>query len=248
MKGTIFVASGKGGVGKTSLVAGIGSCLAAMGLRVLCIDADFGLGNLDILFGLTDKTALDLGDVLRGHAGLMEAAVRHSEIEGLYLLNAPLRMDGIEERSFVALERFAAREFDYCFVDCSAGIGRGLEMAARGADMGIIVASPDFTSLRDAERAARICEDVGHKGLELKLVINRVRPKLMATGDMPNIDDAMDATGLPLLGVVPEDERVIASSNRSEPLVLNHADGASAAYLRIARRLTGARVALPQFD
>lgn len=244
----VFVASGKGGVGKTSLVAGVAACLASMHFRVLCVDSDVGLRNLDIPLGMTDVTALDLGDVLRRDAALRDAAVEHPDIPGLFLLAAPPVLGAEETAVLPALITYAAGKFDFCIVDCPAGLGETVRAAAKVGAMGMIVATPDRTSLRDAEAAARLFESLGPKNQDLRLILSRARPSLMARGDAPNADDAIDAVGIPLLGVVPEDERVISSSNRGEPLVLMRTDGAAAAYLRIARRIAGERVALaPEF-
>ena len=238
----VFVASGKGGVGKTSFTAGVASCLAAMRFRTLCIDADVGLRNLDIPLGMNDITALDLGDVLRRDAALGDAAAEHPDIPGLYLLAAPPSMDSEELRLLPALISYAASAYDFCLVDGPAGLGPVVQSCSKVTGTGIIVTTPDRTSLRDAEAAARLFERVGGRHLELRLALNRARPSLMASGGAPNADDAMDTVGIPLIGVVPEDERVIACSNRGEALVLTTSDGAAAAYLRIAKRLVGESV------
>lgn len=240
----VFVASGKGGVGKTSLAAGVASCLAAMRFKTLAIDADVGLRNLDIPLGMTELTALDLGDVLRRDAALRDAAVQHPEIPDLSLLAAPPSISAEELEALPALISYAASVYDFCVVDCPAGLGEVVKACSRTAGMGIVVATPDRTSLRDAEAAARLFERLGGENLELRLALSRARPSLMASGDAPNADDAMDAVGIPLIGVVPEDDRVISSSNRGEALVLTSSDGAAAAYLRLAKRIAGETVPL----
>ena len=240
----VFVASGKGGVGKTSLVAGVASCLAAMGFRTLCIDADVGLRNLDIPLGMSEVTALDLGDVLRRDAALRDASVEHPDIPGLYLLAAPPSISEEELEALPALIGYAASIFDFCLVDCPAGLGPVVRSISRSSGTGVVVATPDRTSLRDAEVSARLFEQIGGNSLDLRLAVSRARAELMAAGDAPNADDAIDTVGIPLLGVVPEDDRVIASGNRGEALVLTNAGGAAAAYLRMAKRLAGDNVPL----
>lgn len=241
--GMVFaVASGKGGVGKTSVVAGIGACLAALGRRTLCIDADVGLRNLDIVLGLSDKTAMDFGDVLRGDYPLEKALVEHEGIPNLVLLNAPLDLTPKEVSGFPALVRTAAQDFDFCLIDCPAGLGQMFRAAAEVCDQALIVTTPDLTSLRDASRAVASLEDFGVR--RTFLVVNRVRPGLLKKQAAPNIDDAMDTTGISLIGVIPEDERVIASQNHAQSIIFGPARGAALAYYNIARRLLGERVPL----
>ncbi len=244
---TIFVASGKGGVGKSTLVTGLAVCLASMGSEVLCIDADAGIRSLDLLLGLTDRTSLDLGDVLAGTCGLREAAVRHDRVRTLSLLNAPAGDEDIDPTALAALERYAANEYDFCLVDCAAGAGAALRGAARGASLGIIVAAPEPASIRGAERAAVVAADGGGAELPLRLVLNRVRPELMGRRGIPNADDAIDGVGARLIGIIPEDPRVGALSPAGRIPVLEGVDGAAGAMLRIARRLRGERVPLPKF-
>jgi septum site-determining protein MinD len=237
----ILIASGKGGVGKTTLTAGLSTSLAAIGFKVLCVDGDMGLGNLDIALGLSDRSALDFLDVIRGDNSLASALIRHSKFNELCLLNAPLTYsEDITEGSFSSFISEAAAGFDYCFIDCAAGLGTSFTIACRAAMRGIIVCTPDAASLRDAAKTARFAEEMGVA--DIKLVVNRVRPWLIKSKDAPNIDDSMDETGLMLLGVVPEDERVITSQNHSETLIMNSSDGAARAYLNIARRLAGDNV------
>lgn len=232
----IAVASGKGGVGKTSLVAGVSACLSVLDKKVLCVDADIGLRNLDIVLGLSDRTALDFGDVMRGNTSLERAVVNHPEIENLYLLNAPLYFDP-EDMNFEKLMTEASELFDFCIIDCPAGLGDTVQAIASAVNNAILVTTPDTTSLRDVGRSALLLDELGVKNV--RLVVNRVRPRLVAREDAPNIDDAMDIAGIPLLGIVPEDERVISSSNHARSVIFNSSDGAALAYYNIARRILG---------
>lgn len=240
----VVITSGKGGTGKTSLTAGLGSCLAALGRSVLCLDADIGLRNLDLSLGLSDRALMDFTDVISGACSLSSAAVGHPQIPGLYLLTAPVRLPRrpIADRDMSALVAEIKGRFDYCLIDCPAGIGSGFQLAACGADRAIVVSTTDASSLRDAQRTVG---ELRQGPAAIHLVVNRVRPRLMRRLHT-TIDDAMDIAGLPLLGVVPEDEAVTLAANRGIPLVLASRRGASVAYLRIAKRLMGQRVPMPR--
>lgn len=238
----VVVTSGKGGTGKTSLTGGVASCLAALGHKVLCIDMDIGLRNLDISLGMTDRAVMDFTDVLEGRCTLERAAVPHPVIQGLHLLTAPVTLppQALDEGRMLGLLDTARQSFDYILIDSPAGLGSGFRLAVCGADRAVVVSTNDSSALRDAQRT------VGELGKTLEtihLVMNRVQPKLMRRL-RTTIDDAMDAAGLPLLGVVPEDAQVILAANTAQPLILVSRKGAALAYLNIARRLTGERVPL----
>ena len=237
----VVVTSGKGGTGKTSLTGGVSSCLAALGRRVLCIDMDIGLRNLDISLGLTDRALMDFTDVLEGRCSLKRAAVPHPVIKNLYLLTAPLTLPpGISEERMKAFLRPAREQYDYILMDSPAGMGEGFRLAVCGADRGIVVSTTDTSALRDAQRVVSL---LSRQLPSIHLVVNRVQPKLLRRLHT-TIDDAMDAAGLPLLGVVPEDEQVMLSANQGKPIILASRKGAAVAYLNIARRLMGERVPL----
>lgn len=236
----IVVTSGKGGTGKTSFTGGVSSCLAALGKRVLCLDADVGLRNLDLSLGLTDRAVMDFSDVIAGRASLSEAAAEHPDIPGLFLLTAPLSLPETESDLSTLLPE-VRRSFDFCLIDCPAGIGSGFRRAAAGADRAVVVTTTDASSLRDAQRTVA---ELGAPGVQqVHLVVNRVQKKLLRKL-RSNLDDAMDTAGLPLLGVVPEDAAVMLAANRGVPLVLTGPGGAARAYLNIARRLLGERVSV----
>ena len=233
----LVIASGKGGVGKTTVTASLAAALARLSAGVLCIDADVGLRNLDIVMGLSELGALDLADVLAGSAALDRAVLRHGSLSGLSLLPAPLALgDGLLP-AFDKLAYEAKQLYDFVLIDCPAGVGSYFQMAARAADLALVVATPDAVSLRDATRMTLAWPDPRPP---MRLIVNRVRPKLIHRAYAPNIDDAMDAVGLPLLGIVPEDERVIVGGNRGT-LIPEDAGKRSAAraFGNIARRLLG---------
>lgn len=238
----IMVTSGKGGTGKTSLTAGVASCLAALGHRVLCIDLDIGLRNLDIALGLADLAVMDFSDVMARRCPLLTAVTAHPDIRGLHLLTAPLSLDDPDPAQFRAMVEDAKDYFDFVFMDSPAGLGDGFRLAMAAADRAILVSATDPSALRDAQRT--VSELVG-KVSELHLVMNRVQPKLIQKL-RTSIDSAMDTAGLPLLGVVPEDSNVTVAATAGEPLVLMTYKGAAPAYLNIARRILGRHTPLLQ--
>lgn len=234
----ITVTSGKGGTGKTTVTGGVASCLARLGKTVLCIDMDIGLRNLDISLGLSDRALMDFADVALGNCPLARAAVSHPDLPNLSLLTAPMRLPPhVTAGSIRALLRTARDRYDYIFIDCPAGLGPGFQLATCGADRALVVATNDASSLRDAQRAV---EELYHLR-QVHLVMNRIQPKLLRRL-RTTIDDAMDAAGLPLIGVIPEDRRVILAANMGRPLILEGRRGAANACLNIAKRIEGYRV------
>lgn len=234
----ITVTSGKGGTGKTTVTGGVASCLARLGKTVLCIDMDIGLRNLDISLGLSDRALMDFADVALGNCPLARAAVSHPDLPNLSLLTAPMRLPPhVTAGSIRALLRTARDRYDYIFIDCPAGLGPGFQLATCGADRALVVATNDASSLRDAQRAV---EELYHLR-QVHLVMNRIQPKLLREL-RTTIDDAMDAAGLPLIGVIPEDRRVILAANMGRPLILEGRRGAANACLNIAKRIEGHRV------
>ena len=234
----ITVTSGKGGTGKTTVTGGVASCLARLGKTVLCIDMDIGLRNLDISLGLSDRALMDFADVALGNCPLARAAVSHPDLPNLSLLTAPMRLPPhVTAGSIRALLRTARDRYDYIFIDCPAGLGPGFQLATCGADRALVVATNDASSLRDAQRAV---EELYHLR-QVHLVMNRIQPKLLRKL-RTTIDDAMDAAGLPLIGVIPEDRRVILAANMGRPLILEGRRGAANACLNIAKRIEGYRV------
>ena len=237
----IVITSGKGGTGKTTLTGGIGAALSRLGKRVLCLDADVGLRNLDIALGMADAALMDFSDVMAGRCPLARAAAPHPGLDGLFLLTAPLTLppDFAGEEGFRALLEEARQEYDWVLIDAPAGLGPGFRLAACGADRAIVTATSDSASLRDAQRTV---SELGRLA-PIHLVVNRVRGRLLRRLGT-NIDDAMDAVGLPLLGLVPEDIQVVLASNSGQALCQVTEKGAAKAYSNIARRLEGEAVPL----
>ena len=240
----IAVVSGKGGTGKTSFTSGVGASLALAGRRVLCVDCDIGLRNLDLALGLTDRALMDFSDVAQGRCSLESAVVTHPRLPNLALLTAPLRMRGrpVTGEQMEALLAEVRTAYDFCLLDAPAGLGEGFLLATAAADRCVVVTTADASSLRDAQHTVMELHRFGPG--KLHLVVNRVRKKLLRSMHA-TIDDAMDKAGLPLLGVVPEDDTLLLALNQGTPLPL--ASGlcpASAAYHNIAIRLQGGKAPL----
>lgn len=234
----ITITSGKGGTGKTSITGGVAASLALMGRTVLCIDMDIGLRNLDISLGLNDRALMDFSDVALGRCPLARAAVEHPTLKGLWLLTSPMSLPpSLTPEKVRSLLDTARTMYDYVLIDSPAGLGAGFRLAVCGADRALVVSTNDTSSLRDAQRAVAELEHLR----TIHLVMNRIQTKLLRKL-RATIDDAMDAAGLPLIGVVPEDPQVILCANLGQPLTTRGPKGAALACRNIARRLEGDRV------
>lgn len=234
----ITITSGKGGTGKTSITGGVASWLALMGRSVLCIDMDIGLRNLDISLGLNDRALMDFSDVALGRCPLARAAVEHPELKGLWLLTSPMSLPpSLTLEKMRAVLDTARTMYDYILIDSPAGLGAGFRLAACGADRALVVSTNDASSLRDAQRTVAELDHLR----QIHLVMNRIQTKLLRKL-RTTIDDAMDAAGLPLIGVVPEDPQVILCANLGLPLTTRGPKGAALACRNIAHRLEGNRV------
>ena len=233
----IAVLSGKGGTGKTSLCAGIATALAQSNFKVLCIDCDIGLRNLDISLGLSDHPALSFSEVCSGDYSLDQAA-RHPDFPELSFLTAPVNCapEDIDRNAFSAMLRLARQRFSYIFLDAPAGIDAGFRLCADFADRVILVTGSDPASIRDAARTAELLELMGKQGT--RLVVNRISRKMYQALQL-TVDDVMDEAGLPLLGIVPEDPEVTLSAAFRRPLLRQGKKGAAAACRRIAKRIQG---------
>lgn len=234
----LAVVSGKGGTGKTSVCAGIATALAEQGNRVLCIDCDVGLRNLDISLGLTDSGALSFLDVAEG-AYPLDRAARHPVYLGLSFLTAPMNAaaDEIDLKNFEKMLSQARKDFDYVFLDAPAGVDAGFRLAARFADRFLVVTGAGPAAIRDAARVSDLLELMGKKNI--RLIVNRVDRDLLNTVKI-TVDDVMDSAGLPLLGIVLEDINVTLAASFGKPL-LQYArrSQAARAYRKIANRIQG---------
>ncbi|HIV61373.1 MAG TPA: septum site-determining protein MinD [Candidatus Butyricicoccus avistercoris] len=237
----ILVASGKGGTGKTSMTANVAAALAQKGHKTLVVDADVGLRNLDIVLGMSDLVVFSFADVALGIVSLEQAAAKHHDLDNLYLLTAPIELPKLDEDKITNIITEAQNQgFEYVIIDSPAGLGDEIKLFACISTQAIVVTMPDTASVRGAERVARLLEQ--ENIMRIRIVVNRVRPSLIRQGIMGNIDDIMDEVGIPLLGVVPEDENVISYGSNGKCLIKHKKGGASTAFCNIAQRIDGVRL------
>ena len=244
----IVVTSGKGGVGKTTTSANLGTGLAAAGHKIVLVDTDIGLRNLDVVMGLENRIVYDIVDVTSRNCKLKQALIKDKRFENLYLLPAAQTKDktAVSPDQMKELAAELKAEFDYAVIDCPAGIEQGFRNAIAGADQAVVVTTPEVSAVRDADRIIGLLE-----AAELynpKLIINRIRPQMVKRGDMMDIDDILDILAIKLLGVVPEDESIVVSTNKGEPAVMDHSSRAGEAYRRITRRIKGEEVPLMNLE
>ncbi len=244
----ITIASGKGGVGKTTTTANLAVALAKSEQRVVCIDADIGLRNLDVVLGLENRIVYDLVDVVEGRCRLKQAMIRDKRLPELYLIPAAQTRDknAVTPSDMVQLCEELRPSVDWVLVDAPAGIERGFKNAIAPADMVIVVTNPEVSAVRDADRIIGLIE-AEEKG-PARLVINRLNPTLVKRGDMLSADDVMELLAIELLGIVPEDESVVVSTNRGTPVVLDGKGRAGQAFLDIAHRLMGKKVPMMKIE
>lgn len=240
----ILVTSGKGGVGKTTTTANLGAALAKLGEKVAVVDVDVGLRNLDVVMGLEGRVVFDLIDVLEGRAKVRQALIRDKRIENLFLLPASQTKDkeALDPAKFRELVHQLLTEegFDRVLIDSPAGIEKGFQTAATPAEGALVVVNPEVSSVRDADRIIGLLE--AREIRENFLIINRLRPKMVARGDMLSVEDVVEILGLKPIGIIPEDEQVLISTNQGEPLVLKGTSPAAVAYMDTARRIKGEEV------
>jgi septum site-determining protein MinD len=235
----VTITSGKGGVGKTTTVANLGVSLALLGKRVVCIDTDIGLRNLDVVMGLENRIVYDLVDVVEGRCRLRQALIKDKRLSELYLLPAAQTRDktAVSPEDMVGVCNQIRDEFDYILIDSPAGIEQGFRNALAPADMVIIVTTPEVSAVRDADRIIGLCE-AAEKGTPW-LIINRIRQEMVNRGDMLSTADIIEILAINLLGIVPDDEAIIVSTNRGVPAAFENNSGAAVGYRNIARRLEG---------
>jgi septum site-determining protein MinD len=239
MARVITVTSGKGGVGKTTTTANLGTALAMQGQRVVVVDADIGLRNLDVVMGLENRIVYDLVDVVEGRCRLRQALIKDKRFPELFLLPAAQTRDkdAVSTEDMIELSNALRREFDFVMIDSPAGIEAGFRNAIAGADEVLIVTTPEVSAVRDADRIVGLVEafDKGHP----RLILNRIRPQMVNRGEMMSKEDVVEILAIDLIGVVPDDESIVTSTNRGETAVTVRASQAGRAFTDIARRLMG---------
>ncbi len=236
----IVITSGKGGVGKTTCTANLGTALAKLGRSVALMDADFGLRNLDLLLGLENRVVYTALEVLAGQCRLEQALVRDKRQRDLVLLPAAQNRnkDSVTPEQMKQLAYALTKKYDYVLIDCPAGIEMGFQNAIAAADEAIIVTTPEISAVRDADRVIGLLE--ANRVKNVRLIINRIRPAMVQANDMMSVSDVQEILSIPLLGIIPDDEKVIVSTNRGEPLVLSEESSMSQMALNnIVQRLEG---------
>ncbi len=241
---TIVVTSGKGGVGKTTTVANIGTALAKRKYSVVMIDADIGLRNLDVVMGLENRIVYNLVDIIEGKCRKQQAMIRDRKFANLFIIPAAQTREktAVTPEQMKELCAELAAEFDYVFIDCPAGIEQGFKNAIAGAETAVVVTTPEVSAIRDADRVIGLLEADSLK--DIHLIINRLNHRMVKKGDMMSTEDIISLLAVPLLGVVPESDEVVVSTNRGTPLALDRGSKAGLAFQQIAARLNGDNVPL----
>ena len=244
----LVITSGKGGVGKTTTVANIGTGLASLGKKVVLLDTDIGLRNLDVVMGLENRIVYDIVDAATGQCKLKQAMIKDKRFENMYLIPAAQTKDknAVNESQMKAVCEELREEFDFVLIDCPAGIEQGFKNAIAGADAAIVVTNPEVSAVRDADRIIGLLEANGLT--EPKLIINRMRANMVKQGDMMGVDDMLEILAVKLLGVVPEDDNIVISTNRGEPAILDQKSQAGQAYRNIVQRILGNNVPIMQME
>ena len=238
----IVITSGKGGVGKTTTTANLGSSLAEMGKKVVLVDTDIGLRNLDVVMGLENRIVYDIVDVVEEKCKLRQALIKDKRFEELFLLPAAQTRDksAINEEQMKELTNKLKEDFDYILIDCPAGIEQGFKNAIAGADRAIVVTTAEISAIRDADRIIGLLESSEIKNPEL--IVNRLRPAMVKKGEMMEVDDIVDLLSVDLIGAVPDDEYIITQTNKGEPVIKNKKAPSGKAYVEIARRILGENI------
>ena len=238
MSEVIVVTSGKGGVGKTTVVANLGCGLALLGNKVVLIDTDIGLRNLDVVMGLENRIVYNLVDVVEGSCRIKQALIKDKNHQGLYLMPSAQTRDksSVTPQQMKKLTQELTEEFDYVILDCPAGIEQGFKNAVAGAARAIIVTTPEVSAIRDADRVIGLLEADGMKKIEM--IINRIRPDLVMRGDMMSLNDIQEILTVPVIGAVTDEEEIVISSNNGEP-VAGKDTPLGQAFIDICRRIMG---------
>ncbi len=244
----VTISSGKGGVGKTTATANLGISLASLGKKVVVIDADIGLRNLDVIMGLENRIVYDLVDIVEGRSKLRQAMIKHKKFDHLFLIPAAQTRDkmAVSPDDMVKLTDELREDFDYVLIDSPAGIERGFRNALEPADEVLIVTNPEVSAVRDADRIIGLIE-AADKGPG-RLIINRLKTDLVKKGEMLSSEDVYDILGLTIIGIIPEDELVLSASNSGIPVTLNMQSKAGLAFNNVARRVAGEDVPFMKLD
>jgi septum site-determining protein MinD len=243
----ITVTSGKGGVGKTTVTANLGVALAMLGKRVVCLDADIGLRNLDVVMGLENRIVYDVVDVVEGRCKLRQALIKDKRLPELHLLPAAQTRDksAVKAEDLIRVCDLLRPDHDFVVIDSAAGIEEGFRTAMAPADQVIIVTNPEVSAVRDADRVIGLLEAAEKPSP--RLIVNRLKPDAVSRGDMLDTADVLEILAIQLLGIVPDDESVLISTNRGLPVAMDEKARAGQAFRNIARRLTGEDVPFMTF-
>ena len=247
MSEVIVITSGKGGVGKTTTSANVGTGLATLGFKVVLIDTDIGLRNLDVVLGLENRIVYNLVDVVEGNCRIKQALIKDKRYPNLYLLPSAQTKDktSVNPEQMKKLTDELREEFDYIILDCPAGIEQGFKNAIAGADRALVVTTPEVSAIRDADRIIGLLES--NEMNKIELIVNRIRMDMVKRGDMMSINDVVDILAIDLIGAVPDDENIVVSTNNGEPLVGSNCL-AGKAFLNICKRITGENVPMLNLD
>ncbi len=238
----IVITSGKGGVGKTTSAANLGTALTMMGKKVVLVDTDIGLRNLDVVMGLENRIVYDIVDVVEENCKLKQALIKDRRYEGLFLLPAAQTRDknAVNEEQMKKICEELKMEFDYVIIDCPAGIEQGFKNAVAGADRALVVTTPEVSAVRDADRIVGLLESSNIQKPEL--ILNRIRTKMVRKGEMMDANDIVELLSIKLIGAIPDDENVIIQTNKGEPSVTNSKSMSGKAYMETAKRILGENI------
>ena len=247
MSEVMVITSGKGGVGKTTTTANIGTGLALLGYSVVLIDTDIGLRNLDVVMGLENRIIYNLVDVVEGNCRMKQALIRDKRYPNLYLLPSAQTRDKslVSPGQMAKLVDDLRDDFDYILLDCPAGLEQGFQNAIAGADRALVVTTPEVSAIRDADRIIGLLEAAQMR--QIDLIVNRIRMDMVRRGDMMSVEDVSDILAIPVIGAVPDDEDIVISANQGEPLV-DTQSLAGQAYLNICKRISGESVPLMDLE